>query len=255
MFEIDDKGRWTALEDKTYEAGQWDTKALTVGSAYTLNFTGLKPDTSYGLRFYGLNDLDYDNRLNIIQNSVPLRDNAPNALLYTNLAAHYQNGTAVVPGITALYQNYLEIDSANEAANLKIADAENANDVLLRSYGPVKTFSASQIATAGEWYQTDVFAEDRAVKLYFQGAFGLNEVNYVDYTIGFYGNANPVSGRIYATGGSIMDSGGTSGDVTLTIQNDHLDLSNAGNYYIQLELHQADGTTLEKPPTIEFVVK
>lgn len=78
----------------------------------------------------------------------------------------------------------------------------------------------------------------------------------IAYTIKYFGNVESVTGEITRQGnaGSPMDGGKASGDVSLTITDNRLQLTNKGTYSVQLEIRDANGNLIEKPASIIFDV-
>lgn len=258
---------WVLLEEDQYygttsatSSTTWNKKALKVGDTYVLSFKELTPNTQYQIRFYGLMDSDYNNKLNIAGTGGPLTAE-DNTLIYTN-TENYQSdpqNTKLNNSLSALYRKYLGIASSAKAAELKIANATNAEQVLLNTSSNITTFAADQTATIGSMYQYIVNASAHQIQLFFDGASGLSNAKTISYTISYLGAATDVgtvSGQITAGNKdkSPMDNGGTNGDVALTIKDDRLDLSNSGTYYIQLRVLDKDGKTIEEPATIDIDV-
>ena len=261
-----ENNQWVIQEDNTYygtntKTGKtWNQEALKVGDTYVLSFKELTPNTQYQIRFYGLMDSDYNNKLNIAGSGGPLTAE-DNTLIYTNTES-YQSDPQYNPlnnSLSTLYQKYLGIASSAKADKLKIANATNAEQVLLNTSSNITTFAADQTATIGSMYQYNVNASAHQIQLFFDGASGLSNAKTISYTIIYLGAATDVgtvSGQITAGNNdkSPMDNGGTNGDVALTIKDDRLDLSNSGTYYIQLRVLDKDGKTIEEPATIDIDV-
>lgn len=264
--------QWQILEDDQYYGtisnGGTETginkAALEVNKTYSLSFNGLTPNTQYQLRFYGLMDSNYDNQLNIRGTSGdPLGGEDKDLQVYKNLP-QYQKETDVKlkNSLSELYQKYLGIKSYKEAANLKFDTDEKqaqADKVLLNTSASIRTFATNQSATIGNRYDYKVNASARQIRIFFENASGLGNVQTIDYTISYIGSASgidTVSGQVIKANGaqSPMDNGGTSGDVELTITDDRLQLGNSGTYYIQLVLRDQAGTMIEKPATINIEV-
>ena len=262
-WEILEDGQYYGLNSSTGES--WNHTALLVNGTYILTFTNLENDTDYQLRFYGLLDSNYDNHLNIAGNDgTPLQQEYDKTSIYANLDQYQksmQGGATLIPlknNLSKLYTDYLKIGSYNEASKLNIAEAPNADKVLLNSSSKIHTFDGTTAATIGEYFQTDVDNSRHQLKMYFVSASGLNNVDSISYTVSYYGDAkvDTVSGQITRQPGkaSLMDDEQTYGDVQLTITNDKFQLSNIGTYYIQLELKDEKGVTIEKTKTYTFGV-
>lgn len=265
-------GTWEILEEDTYygtasRGTTWNKCVLFEGASYKVSFQNLDSDTTYALRFYGLIDTDYDNHVNIMSQGVPLaaNDTRSGGTVYTDLEAHYSqsmDGDWEEPEnrLPVLYEYYFGNDSYNDASKLDISAAANADQVRLCTSQEMRTFQKGQLGTIGEYYQKDVDTARNTLRLYFDGASGLNQAAAINYTISYFdpngaSQTETVSGQVIkGSNASPMDGGETSGNVTLTITNDRLQLSNKGTYYVQLELLTEDGTFMEKPGTIEFVV-
>ena len=262
-----ENNQWVIQEDNTYygtntKTGKtWNQEALKVGDTYVLSFKELTPNTQYQIRFYGLMDSDYNNKLNIVGSGGPLTAEDNNTFIYTNTEKYQSDpqNTQLNNSLSTLYQKYLDITSSAQADKLKIADAANAEQVLLNTSSNITTFATDQTATIGSMYQYNVNASAHQIQLFFEGASGLSNAKIISYTISYLGAATDVgtvSGQITAGNKdkSPMDNGGTNGDVALTIKDDRLDLSNSGTYYIQLRVLDKDGNTIEEPATIDIDV-
>lgn len=257
--------QWVIQEDTKYY-GQIDKKslmqtALQVNKSYSLTFQGLDPGTEYELRFYGLMDSDYDNHLNIAGDTKTPLEGQDNIAIYGNLSDYYNKINTSSPeeltnNLQNLYKTYLNINSYNDAATLKIADNDNAEKVLLNASSVIRTFDNLQTATIGNWYETKVYPSAHQFCMYFENASGLSSAETIAYTIKYFGNVESVTGEITRQGnaGSPMDGGKASGDVSLTITDNRLQLTNKGTYSVQLEIRDANGNLIEKPASIIFDV-
>ena len=120
----------------------------------------------------------------------------------------------------------------------------------------IRTFDNLQTATIGNWYETKVYPSAHQFCMYFENASGLSSAETITYTIKYFGNVETVTGQITRQGnaGSPMDEGKASGDVSLTITDNRLQLTNKGEYSVQLEIRDASGNLIEKPAPITFDV-
>lgn len=254
---------WVVLDDDKYYGSDSDgisyrTKTYQVGYTYNnVTFRNLDPSTTYMLRFYGLMDTDYDNYLNIQDNSGNLLSENGSTVIFKGLDDHLQWGSTtgatadayLYTNLWSLYQTYLGGSGSSAAPGTTYA--AGWENVLLSQSSEIVTFAYGQSATIGEYY--DKLVSTSSLTLYFENPVNLDEVSYILFTITWIGDSDEasVSGTVNASGGLVYgDSLG--GDAALTISGLTLDMTQAGTYAIQLQLYDASNNLLETPDSISF---
>ncbi|MCD8197715.1 MAG: hypothetical protein LUE24_11235 [Lachnospiraceae bacterium] len=254
---------WEVVDDDKYygsdTSGSYRTKTYTVGISYTVTFQNLDPSTTYMLRFYGLMDTDYDNYLNIQDDSGNLLSTNGTTAIFKELDTHleWENigataGASLNTNLWTLYQTYLGGSGSSTAPGTTYNN--NWESVLLSQSSEITTFAYGQSATIGEYYYKQVSTS--SVTLYFENPVNLGEVDYILYTITWIGDSDEasVSGSVSASTGLVYGES-LGGDAALTIPNLTIDMTQAGTYAIQLQLYSDDSSTpLETPDSISFTI-
>jgi hypothetical protein len=234
-------------------------KAFAINTkSFDLTFENLDPDTEYRVQFYGLADTDYDNYLDLSDGSTPFSVKGESVFTLGSQGKYPTESTSstATNRYTQLYQTYLGISGYKSVTKYNTASDDfltkaNYTKALIGYTSSATTLSKNTMVTLGSLGEIDANTDGQFV-ITFKNTSGLGHITKCTFEFIYESldgtTSDESTGEITIEKGnkeSIMDSEKTSGDVSLTVKRDDIELMNWSRYrksgYYKLTLTFWDG--------------